>query len=267
MVECGGYKMKNNAMILTGHQPVYLSWLGLFHKIALADKFIFLDTVQYLKKDWNNRNKIKTANGIIWLTVPIITKGKFEQDVCDTYINNQMNWREKHWKSIHLNYKKAKYFDDYKDFFEGLYKKEWNNLTELNREITKYLLKVLGIKTEWIEAKELGLKGIHGGTNKEKTNLIIEMCKKTKCINFIFGTLGRDYAHRESFDKENIRIYFQDYNHPMYEQLWGKFESHLSVIDLLFNHGPESMKIIMQNNILKEELEEKFKSEDYRPNF
>ena len=155
----------------------------------------------------------------------------------------------------------------YKDFFEGLYQKEWDNLTELNREMTKHLIKVLGIKTEWIEAKDLGLRGIHGGTPAEKTKLIINMCKRSGCDNFVFGTLGKDYAHKESFDKESIKIHFQDYNHPTYNQLWGDFESYLSVIDLLFNHGPEGLNIIMQGNISKEELREKFKSESYKPNF
>lgn len=224
------------------------------HKIAISDKFIYLDTVQYLKKDWNNRNKIKIANGWTWLTVPVYTKGKFNQNLCDTKINKQKNWREKHWKSILLNYKKAEFFNDYKDFFENLYQKKWINLSDINREILKYLMKEIDIKTEWIESKELKLNG-------KKNDLIIDMCKKTNCSNFVFGKLGRNYADKEKFELEKIKIYFQDYDQPIYKQLWGKFELHMSVIDLLFNYGKKSKKIIMQNNISKKELKEKLNAD------
>lgn len=105
--------------ILTAHRPVYLPWLGLLHKIALSDTYVYLDTVQYLKKDWNNRNKIKTAQGWIWLTVPVITKSKFEQTLQEVRINNQVDWRHKHWQSIRLNYSKSPYFQRYAVFLRG----------------------------------------------------------------------------------------------------------------------------------------------------
>ena len=108
-------------MILTAHQPVYLPWLGLFHKIAMADLFISFDQVQYLKKDWNNRNKIKSYKGPIWLTVPVLSKGHYQKCICDIEINNSLPWARKHWRTINTSYAKAPYFRKYADFFEDLY--------------------------------------------------------------------------------------------------------------------------------------------------
>ncbi|MBO0529858.1 hypothetical protein EXQ38_07935 [Clostridium botulinum] len=133
-------------MILTAHQPVYLPWLGLFHKIALSDVYCFFDDVQYLRRDWNNRNKIKTSNGDIWLTVPVLSKGHMEKSIKDIEINNTIDWRKKHWRAIYTSYKKAPYFSKYADFFEELYKKEWYYLVELNEYMLKFFFRSIGHK-------------------------------------------------------------------------------------------------------------------------
>ena len=119
-------------MILTAHQPVYLPWLGLFHKIALSDLFVWFDDVQYQTKDWNNRNKIKTANGPIWLTVPVLSKNHFDTKVGKIKINNNLPWAKKHLKSIKFAYSKSKYFNNYFDFFVETYNKDWEFLSNLN---------------------------------------------------------------------------------------------------------------------------------------
>ena len=236
-------------MIITAHQTVYLPWLGLFHKIALADYFVYLDSVQYLKQDWNNRNKIRTSQGWQYLTVPVYSKGKFSQLLSEVKINNQVNWRNKHWKSINLLYKKAPYFNDYEPFFKDLFDKEWDLLNDLNREIMKFIIEELGITTKWIEGSTLSLKGA-------KTDLVIDMCKNLNADVYIFGALGRDYAEKDKFDRENIKIIFQDYNHPIYQQQFKGFEHFMSVIDLMFNHGKDSYKIMMEGNLNRKELEE-----------
>lgn len=234
-------------MILTAHQPVYLPWLGLFHKIALSDSFCYFDDVQYLKKDWNNRNKIKTQNGEIWLTVPVLTKDHREKPIREIEINNSINWRVKHWKSIYLNYKKAPYFNKYADFFEEVYKREWGYLTEINEYMLKWFLKELGIKVKYYKASEIKFRGY-------KQNLVLDMCKKLGADIYIFGTLGEDYASEEAFSQEDINIYFQDYKHPVYSQLYGDFIPYMSIIDLMFSCGDNSLEIIMEGNITKEEL-------------
>ncbi|MBU2540198.1 WbqC family protein [Patescibacteria group bacterium] len=234
-------------MILTAHQPVYLPWLGLFHKIAISDVFCYFDDVQYLIKDWNNRNKIKTQNGEIWMTVPVLTTGYREKKIREIEINNSVDWRKKHWKSIYLNYKKAPYFNKYADFFEDVYKKEWKYLTDLNEYMLKWFLATLGIKNKFYKASELNFQG-------SKSDLVLDMCKKLGADLYIFGTLGKDYAEEEKFTKENIKIYSQEYKHPVYPQLHGKFLPYMSIIDLLFNCGDKSLEILMENNITKKEL-------------
>ena len=113
-------------MILTAHQPVYLPWLGLFHKIALADEFVIFDQVQYLPKDWMNRNKIKTQIGSIWLTVPVLRKGHRELKTSEIQINNSVDWRKKHLRSISINYQKTQYFEKYIPFFEKTFTQTWD---------------------------------------------------------------------------------------------------------------------------------------------
>ena len=234
-------------MILTAHQPVYLPWLGLFHKIALADKFVFFSEVQYLPKDWMNRNKIKSAAGEILLTVPVLRKGYRDKKTSELEINNETNWQEKHLKSIMINYKKAPFFDNYIQFFQDTYTKKWQYLADLNEYMLRWFLKEIGIKTEFLKASDYDFEGT-------KSDLVLDMCKKLDANTYIFGTLGRDYAKIDDFKNAGIHLFFQDYNHPTYRQLYGDFISNLSVIDLLFNCGPNSYKIIMSNNISKENL-------------
>lgn len=234
-------------MILTAHQPVYLPWLGLFHKIALADKFVFFNEVQYLPKDWMNRNKIKTASGAIWLTVPVLRKGYRESKTSELQINNTVNWQEKHLKTISINYRKAPFFENYIKFFEATYAKEWIYLSDLNEYMLKWFLKEFGINVEFLRASDYNFEGT-------KSSLVLDMCKKLNASTYIFGTLGRDYVQMDEFKKAGINVIFQDYIHPTYRQMYGDFVSHLSIIDLLFNCGPDSYKIILSNNVSKKEL-------------
>lgn len=233
-------------MILTAHQPVYLPWLGLFHKIALADAFCYFDDVQYLKKDWNNRNKIKTPQGPLWLTVPVLTSEHREKTIREIEINNSTNWRKKHASSILNNYRKAPYFREYAPFFEDVYSRDWKYLSELNEHMLKWFLQELGIDVTYYKASELHLKGA-------KSGLVLDMCKKLEADLYIFGALGKEYAKEEDFAKAGIKIEFQDYNHPTYPQLYGDFVPYMSVIDLLFNCGGRSLEILMSGNTIRKQ--------------
>ena len=225
-------------MILTAHQPVYLPWLGLFDKIAKADVFVIFDTVQYLPKDWMNRNKIKIKDDYTYLSVPILDKGYLKKKIYEIKINNQVNWKKKHFKTIYNNYKKSKYFDKYIHFFENLYSKEWEFLCDLNTYILEFFLQELSIKTKILKASEINIKG-------KKSDLILDMCKKLNADCFIFGEQGKNYAEVDKFKKCKINIIFQKYEHPIYNQVQGNFISHLSIIDLLFNCGDKSLKILL----------------------
>lgn len=227
-------------MILTAHQPVYLPWLGLFHKIWLSDTFVSFDIAQYLPKEWMNRNKIKTHNGEEWLTVPVLKKGFLTKKTFEIRINNSINWRRKHFKSICLNYKNAKYYDYYINILEKVYLKKWDFLSDLNECILKTFLKELNINVNFLKASEENYTG-------KGSDLVLDMCKKLKAKKYIFGSQGKNYASAKDFNKNNIEIIFQEYNHPEYSQLHKNFISNLSVIDLFFNEGPKSLEKIIKN--------------------
>ena len=237
---------KNKSIILSAHQPVYLPWLGLFHKIALADIFCVFDIVQYQRKDFNNRNKIKTSTGSTWLTVPVKSSGRLNSIITDIEIINN-GWSQKHLKSIELNYNKAPYFEK---FFQGLKKilnTPYQNLVDLNFDILVYLIDVLDIDTKIIKASDYSFKGT-------KSELVLDMCDKLNADIYIFGQQGKNYADIATFKSKGINPYFQSYNHPIYKQINGEFEPYMSVLDLIFNEGKASKSIIMNSNITRFDL-------------
>ena len=233
-------------MILTAHQPVYLPWIGLFHKIALADCFCIFDIAQYQKNDFNNRNKIKTADGSLLLTVPVNAKGRFNDQIKNTKIANDQ-WKRQHFKAIYFNYKKTPFFKKYIEELEDIYMgKEYEYLADLNTTMLIYFLEKLEINVKIIKASDYSFEG-------RKSDLVLDMCKKLKAKQIIFGENGKHYVDINSFEKDNIKIIFQDYSHPEYKQCFQKngFLSHLSIIDLLFNEGNRSKDIIMSGNLQK----------------
>jgi len=234
-------------VILTAHQPVYLPWLGLFHKIALADCFVSFNQVQYQPKDWNNRNKVKTAQGPKWLSVPVKRKGYLESTIWDIKIDNDKPWGRKHFKTLQFNYAKAKFFGRYIGFFEEVYEKRWDKLVELNEVMLRWFLDMLGIEVRFASAHDYDFQGY-------KSGLVLNMCQTLGARSYIFGELGRGYADIASFNEAGIEIVFQEYHHPTYDQLHGGFESHLSILDLLFNHGDASLDILMSSNATRASL-------------
>ena len=224
-------------MILTGHQPTYLSWLGLFNKISKSDYFVLFDTVQYLPKEWMNRNRLKSPNGPFFITVPVLNKSYLNKKIFEIKINNNIDWKRKHLKSIKLNYSSTEYFNQYFGYFEEIYSKKWLYLSDLNFEILKLLLKLLNINLNLLKLSELDIQG-------KKSELILNLCKKLGANKFIFGEQGINYAKINTFKENKIDVVFQNYKHPVYKQIYGSFISHLSVLDLLFNCGNKSLKII-----------------------
>ncbi len=227
-------------MILTAHQPVYLPWLGLFHKIAQADTFVLFDTVQYQPRDYNNRNQIWTPKGPIWLTVPVLSKGHRDKPISAIQINNSEPWQRKHLKTIEQSYHKAKYWDDYHaSLYTFYYCQRWENLRTLNSCLLYQLLGWLDIPLKsLLWASDYTFHGT-------KSELVLDMCKQLKATTYIFGALGKDYADVKAFEQAGIEVRFQDYQHPTYTQFGGPFQSHLSVIDLLMHHGPKAKEILL----------------------
>lgn len=229
--------------IISIHQPAYLPWLGYFNKIALSDLFVILDTVQFEKNSFINRNRIKSASGPIWLTVPVKTKDKFKANILkDTEIDIKEKWQNKHLKSICLNYNKSPYFSEHIDKITNIYNKEWTKITPLCYELTQLMCNILNIKTPIVLASSIS--GISG----EKGELVLNICKKFSATTYISGSMGKSYLNTETFKNNNIKVVFQDYKHLVYKQLYGKFEPNLSALDLIFNEGNNSLSTLMKNN-------------------
>ena len=228
-------------MHITGHQPNYLPYLGFFHKIATADVFVVVDNVQFVKRGpfgWIHRNRIRTADGWIWLTVPVMTKGKFTQNINEVLIDNQLPWQRKHWKSIEWHYKSAPYFNKYKDVFSEIYGQKYEYLWELNEKIIMTMLGLLGIKISVEKTSAMGAGGKAAG-------LIIDFCKKLGGTSYISGIHGRDYLQDGLFRENGIDLVFQDFRHPVYDQVYkDRFEPYMSTLDLLFNYGDKSLDVI-----------------------
>lgn len=228
-------------MILTGDQPDYLPYIGFFHKMMNCDLYMIVDHVQFSKKSFQNRNRIRSSSGEIMLTVPVLTKGKFEQAINEVVINNQVNWQKKHEKAIFLNYKKAKYYDDYKDFFEDIFSKKWEKLIDLNEYIIRFISKKLEIDVELLKSSNYNFKG-------KKTELLIEMCNATNADFYLSGEGGRNYVDEKKFEESNLTNLFTNFIHPSYEQLFETFLPRMSVIDLLLNYDIQSSKSIIKNS-------------------
>jgi len=234
-------------MIIGIHQPQYLIWLGLVDRVYRCDKFVLLDNVPYSKNYFYNRNRIKTANGWIWLTIPVVTKNRFGQLIKDVQINNTLDWRKDHWKSISLAYKKCRYFDQYATMFEEIYNQQWQYLGDICEATTKLIMKAFGITTPIYKASELGIEG-------KKEELLINICKNWKADMYLSGVDGRNYLNSESWRNSQIEVNFQDFKHPKYPQLYGDFIPQMAAIDLLFNCGGESLDILKDEHREKIEL-------------
>ena len=227
-------------MIVTIHQPEHLPWLGFFDKISQADCLVLLDHVQFRKNYFQNRNRIRSSQGSTWLTVPVRLKGRFGQALNQVEIDNAGNpkWREKSWKTISQYYVKAPFFSPYAPFFESLYRTEWQQLAELNESIIEYVISALGIEVAVIKSSTLDVE------EEKKGDLVLEISRKVGADTYLSGVSGPDYLEPEKFAESGIELTFQNFQHPVYRQLFDPFIPNMSIIDLLFNHGSQSLDII-----------------------
>lgn len=225
-------------MIIGILQPGYLPWLGFFEQMYRSDVFVLYDDVQYDKEGWRNRNRIKTANGVQWLTVPVLVRFLDHPLITEIRINNEVNWRKKHLASVKQSYGKAAFFEEYYELFEEAYSRDWNFLIDLDLYFIMKLAECLDMKEKKIlRSSDLPIKG-------GQIERLIHLCKHFGADTFYEGAAGRNYIDEGAFLKEGVRVEFQDYDHPIYSQLYGEFIPNLSVIDLLFNHGKESLSIL-----------------------
>jgi len=177
-------------MILTAHQPAYLPWFGYFDKISMSNLFIIMDGVQFEKNSFTNRNQIKGPNGAFWLTVPVKLEAHYDKTIAETEIDNTGDWRRKHLKSIEQCYIKAKFYNDYIEFFRDCYGRPWTYISELNEYMMRWFLKQLGIRRRIQRMSRFAF-------TKTKADLVLEICEKFGANDFISGALGRDYLDIE----------------------------------------------------------------------
>jgi hypothetical protein len=227
-------------MRISIHQPQYLPWLGYFDKMDRSDVFVLLDDVQYKKNEWQNRNKIRNAESWQWLTVPV--KYNFGQALKDVRADNARPWRSNHLKSLELNYSRAPFFGDHADFFKEAYSREWEFLADINIYLINYLKEALGIKARIVVSSELKV-------SSTSTRRLIDICKMLGGDTYLSGAGGSDYLEEKQFGENGIKLEFQEYKHPVYEQVHGAFEPFMSIVDLVFSKGPESLGIIRSGRV------------------
>ena len=222
------------------NQPAYLPWLGYFDLMDQVDLFILLDSVQFEKQSWQQRNRIKTPVGLQWLTVPVVFRGHFGQEVKDVAIRD-LEFGRKQLRSIELNYRKAQFFDRYfsklPEFLQpGV---ATNRLAELNECLIRWFCEELGIHTPIVRASEVNQPG-------RRSELLINLCRAVGTDSYMspIGSASYLLADLDLFSRAGIEVTFQHYEHPVYRQLFPPFCSHASVLDLLFNHGDESAGIL-----------------------
>ena len=223
------------------HQPNFIPWLGYFHKISLVDDFVFFDDVQFPRgKTYGNRVKIKTNNGETWITVPVLSKGDF-QVFNKIQINNTAPWQRKILKTIELAYSKANHFEEYWEGFSAIFQQEYDYLIDLNINLIKYAIECLGLDVKLYLSSEIYSEG-----TVDTEERIISILKNLSVDLYITGRGAGSlrYINEERFQDENIGIEWQQYNSPVYDQLWGPFIPDLSIIDLLFNCGYESRSLL-----------------------
>jgi|SRR3990170_433314 len=217
--------------IVAGHQPNYLPYLGFFDKLKKCDLFFVADNVHFERQGFTNRNRIKISNGVKWLTVPT------EHCGCSMPINeikiankSNPNWRRQHWLTLKQNYCKAPFWKQYCDFFERAYSQEWFLLVDLNLYLLKTMMRFFEIETPLVLLSSLRVSG-------ERNDLVLAACKAMGADVYLSGIGAREYLRIETFEKEGIKVIFQDFQHPKYNQLHGDFATNLSAIDYLFNTG------------------------------
>lgn len=217
-------------------QSSYIPWRGYFDFIDDVDLFIFHDDLQYTKNDWRNRNKIKTDGGTNWLTVSVNYKST-KQLICETHIDYTHSWNKRHMNQFQQYYGKSKYFSKYRDDLFKILNHRFDTISELNITLCKWIMEKLSIKTEVCLSSELKPIG-------NKTDRLIYILNKVGASNYLSGPTAKNYLEELKFQSAGIGLEYKVYDYPEYPQLYGKFEPHVSVLDLLFNCGEESRRYL-----------------------
>jgi len=222
-------------------QSNYIPWKGYFDLIAASDEFILYDDMQYTRRDWRNRNQIKTPQGVQWISVPVKVRGKYHQTIFETEIDGNA-WAQQHWKSLLQNYGKAPYFDYFEADLTRIYlHTEHTHLSNLNRALLEWINAQLGIKTRISSSAEYELKG-------DRSEKLLNLCLQAGATEYISGPSARDYLDESLFSAAGVKVKWFEYpDYPRYPQLWGDFVHGVTILDLLFNCGPDAPSFVLFN--------------------
>lgn len=221
-------------------QPTYLPWIGYFALMARADIFVFLDSVPFDRRSWQQRNRIKGASGPQMLTVPVYKKGLRGQKIAEVRINHEFGFPEKHIRCIELAYAKAPFYDRYAPELFARLCRSRAFLADLTIDLIDWVAGTLGIETKRLRSSTIETTG-------SKADLLADICRRLGATLYVSPTGSQEYlARSDAFDRIGVPVVYNDYEHPTYPQLHGEFEPFLSVVDLLFSAGPDSLVILRQ---------------------
>ena len=219
-------------------QSNYIPWKGYFDLVNSVDEFILYDDMQFTRRDWRNRNLIKTPRGLEWLTIPVATKGRYLQKICDTALSDP-GWGRAHWATLSHNYAKSPFFAQYREVLEPLYHEAAPRLSETNFRFISAICGILGITTRisW----SMDYRPLKEG----KTERLVDLCLQAGATHYLSGPAARDYIDPAAFAAAGIALSYFDYSgYPEYPQQWGRFEHGVTVLDLLFNTGPQARQFM-----------------------
>jgi hypothetical protein len=222
------------------HQPNYIPYIGFFNKMSNCDIFVIFDNAQFSRKDWTHRNRIRIYNGWKWLTIPV---AKDEVSISDIRIRNDLRihnvlWTKYHWRQIYANYVRSNHFWDYEAELHSIYSKSYIKLFDVNMELIRFLIKSFHIKAKVILSSQLKIENHSYDCN-------LDFVKAVGGDTYLSGAGGHDYLDVRMFEKAGIKVIFQDFKCPTYEQRYSGFIPNLSAIDLLLNEGEESCMLAM----------------------
>ena len=218
-------------------QPGYLPNLGFFKKIQSCDTFVFLDDIQFVKDRFDNRNRIRTKNGTSWLTVPI-NRPVFKKNLNEILISNNLHWQLDHLNIIEDTYHEAPFFTTYWNSLQKILNKKWTKLIDLNLELIRYFMVTLNLTTPTVDSSTLK-------KSSDRSQRLLDICKQLNASCYISGISGKDYLDEKIFHNSGIKIIYENFQHPVYNQIHGDFVENLSILDLLFNEGENSQKILI----------------------
>jgi len=219
-------------------QSNYIPWRGYFDLMNLVDEFILFDDMQYTRRDWRNRNVIKSPAGLKWLTIPVEVKGRYLQSIKDTIISDRA-WNERHWKTLVHGYGKAKYFDAYRERLEDLYLNATEtHLSAINHRFIRFVCELLNIKTTITWSMDYLLTG-------DKTERLVNLCEQAGAGEYLSGPAARAYLDETAFTRRGIGVSYMDYSgYPEYRQLYPPFAPNVSILDLILNEGPDATRFM-----------------------